>query len=242
MRRVSAIFLCLLSPLLLHAQAENRQAEKGRVETSVNFGAKAGFTSAMILVDKLQMEGTRVDEEQHHFRIGYFASLFMRINFDRHFIQPEFSYNVNRSSINFDRPNKLNAEEETGATTAFVNSSIHSIDMPIIYGYNIVKEEPYSLAVFGGPKLRYIWRHKSEVEFGNFTQTAVKETLHPFGASFTLGVAVTISRVFFDFRYDIGIINLAKRVTYEGMEADETPLVAFKHRENALSFSLGVFF
>lgn len=233
---LSILFFALFFPLWLYAQSE---ADEGkRVETSVNFGAKAGFTSAMMLVDELNVSGTDIGKIQNHYKIGYFASLFMRINFDRHFLQPELSYNINRCSINFDKPLAEGSGKSNAPQTSSIHSKLHSVEVPIIYGYNIVKEDPYSLAVFGGPKLRYIWNHKSKTEFTNFDETNIEESFYPLNAAFTLGVAVTISRIFFDFRYDIGMLNLSDKL-YSGEESAD---IDFKHRENALSFSLGVFF
>lgn len=165
----------------------------------------------------------------------------MRINFERHFLQPEISYNINRCNITFEKP----AEDDAPLEMASITSSIHSIDIPVIYGYNVIKEGPYSLAVFGGPKFRYIWNKKSEVTFENFDQQEISEKLRPLNLSFTLGVAVTISRIFFDFRYDIGLHNISRKVTYDDGTNGEIPPVdeiRFHRRDNVLSFSLGVFF
>lgn len=214
----------------------------------VNFGIKGGFTSSLFLVSNFSVNGVAIDEIQNNYKIGYFGSLFMRINFDRHFLQPEISYNVNRCNITFEKTLPEDAPAGTIPTEASITSSIHSIDIPVIYGYNFIKEGPYSLAAFGGPKIRYIWDKKSEVTFENFDQLNIKEELRPLNLSFTVGVAVTISRVFFDFRYDIGLHNISKRVTCEAPadnSADETASsneIRFHRRDNVLSFSLGVFF
>ena len=59
-----------------------------RKETPVNFGFKGGFTSSLFLVSQFSVNGVPIDEVQNNYKIGYFGSLFMRINFDRHFLQP----------------------------------------------------------------------------------------------------------------------------------------------------------
>ena len=106
----------------------------------------------------------------------------------------------------------------------------------------------YSLAVFGGPKVRYIWDRKSDIDFENFDQVNIRERLRPLNLSFTVGVSVTISRVFFDFRYDMGLHNISKSVTYDipadNNAADENTKneIRFHRRDNVLSFSFGVFF
>ena len=210
----------------------------------VNFGIKGGFTSSLFLVSGFSIDGTVIDEVQNNYKIGYFGSFFMRINFGRHFLQPEVSYNINRCNIAFARPLPTGSPATPRTVEAAISSSIHSIDLPVIYGYNIVKEGPYNLAVFGGPKIRYIRDKKSDITFKNFDGRNIREQLHPFNLSFTTGVSVTISRVFFDFRYDIGLHNISKRVTCNrpaGGQPTEQE-IRFRRRDNVLSFSFGVLF
>ena len=215
--------------------------EKRKPETSVNFGAKGGFTASLFLVSDLSINGQRIDQIQNNYQIGYFASMFMRINFDRHFLQPELSYTINRCNITFDKPLPTDISGDIPADTP--------TDPPVIYGYNLIKEGPYSLAVFAGPKLRFIWDKKSKVTFENFNMDNIHEELYPFNVSLTLGVAVTISRIFFDFRYDIGLHNISKKITYDMPELQPSPgenmpdqEIRFTRRDNVLSFSFGVFF
>ena len=247
--------LCLLLPaLLLVAVAEGVHAQgigttappKPRKEKHINYGIKAGFTSSLFLVSDLSMGAASVDEFQNRYRIGYFAALFMRLNYNRHFLQPEISYNVNRSSLTFILPEEVIAAAQTHVDEAFLETDIHSIDFPLLYGWNIIKEHPYGLSVMVGPKLRYIWGKKSETNFNNLSRTEMSESFRPFNLSLTLGVAVTIHPIFFDFRYDIGLNNISKRVNY-GLplgqtSGDDLPRIHFNHRDNVLSFSLGVLF
>ena len=158
-----------------------------RKETPVNFGFKGGFTSSLFLVSQFSVNGVPIDEVQNNYKIGYFGSLFMRINFDRHFLQPEISYNINRCNITFEKPLPEDAASGARPEEASITSSIHSIDIPVIYGYNFIKEGPYSLAVFGGPKVRYIWDRKSDIDFENFDQVNIRERLRPLNLSFTVG-------------------------------------------------------
>jgi hypothetical protein len=243
-------FLCLF-PTLLWGQKKLLPGEKAeapprkehRHERPVNFGLKGGFTSSLFLVSRLALNNIGVEEVQNNYKLGYFGSLFMRVNFKRHFIQPEVSYTINRCDISFTKPNV----EGVTPGTASITSSIHSIDVPIIYGYNIIKDGPYGMAIFGGPKLRYILNGPSDITFDNFELTGIQEELNHLNLSLTLGVAVTISRIFFDFRYDIGLHNISKQVTYDAPSAtDNRPIpdekLRFNRRDNVLSFSLGVFF
>ena len=207
-------------------------------DRSVNFGIKGGFTSALFIVSDLMVNGRQIDEVQNNYKIGYFGSFFLRINRGNHFFQPEVSYVVNRCEITFPKP-QANDDMTTLASEASVNSSLHSIDIPLLYGYNIIKQGPYGLALFGGPKLRFLWKQKCDLTFRNFDQQDIRETLYPLNAALTLGVSVTIAPIFFDFRYDIGLHNISKQVTYTSTDNSQ---LRFHRRDNILSFSLGAFF
>ncbi|MGN0258548.1 MAG: porin family protein [Bacteroides sp.] len=229
------------------SDGDEEDSSPERKEKVVNFGLKGGFTSSLFLVNDLTMGYITIDEFQNRYRIGYFASLFMRINFGRHFLQPEVSYSVNRSSLTFTLPEEIGSSTSlTPGAEAFIETDIHSIDIPVLYGWNIIKEHPYQLAIFAGPKLRYIWGKKSKTNFNNLSRQEIDEQLRPFNWDLSLGVAVTIHPIFFDFRYDIGLNNISKRVVYSLPEGSTStgyePRVKFDHRDNVLSFSLGIFF
>lgn len=244
-RHLLCLLAFLLFPPALLAQTMPQDTAKAdkKTQVSTNFGAKAGFTAALSLFSAFQVDGMPIDQLQNNYKVGYFASLFMRINFNRHFIQPEISYNVNQCGITFNKPVPEDAPIGTiNAGTASIESKMHSIDIPIIYGYNFIKQGPYAMSVFGGPKIRYIWRKKSETRFFNFDQPDLEEKLYPLSLSFTVGVAVTISRIFFDFRYDIGLFNLTHKVSSTAETSSENTAITYRRRDNVLSFSLGVFF
>ena len=235
--RILALLLSLVLsgsiPSMLHAEETDKTPDK--VPVTINFGAKAGFTAALSLINDFTIDGLNVEQVQNNYKVGYFASAFMRINFGQHFLQPEVSYNVNKCEVSFNKPQTADAPLGTGGNErASITSQIHSFDIPVLYGYNFIKQGPYSMAVFGGPKIRLLWNYKSDIAFRNFEEDYLEEELHRLGVSFTVGVAVTISPVFFDFRYDIGLRNLTKQISGGN--------VNYHRRDNVLSFSLGIFF
>ncbi|EJW90407.1 hypothetical protein EVA_21487 [gut metagenome] len=215
----------------------------------VNFGIKGGFTASLFRIPHFRVNGVKIGEEQNSYKIGYFGAFFMRINFRKHYLQPEISYNVNRCDINFNKPLPEGSPEGTEAQQASIHSTLHSIDFPFFYGYNLIKTGPYSLSVFAGPKLRFILPHASEVTFENFDQENIRESLQRVNVAAAFGVSVTISKIFFDFRYDIGLHNLSRHITYAVPADNGTPEAEeagkgmhFHRHDNVLSFSLGVFF
>jgi len=207
----------------------------------VNFGLKAGFSSSKFMVSELKIKDVTIDEVQNNYEIGYFCSVFMRIYMKKHFIQPEISYNVSKGEIVFDKLGSQHPDIEPDYAT--VKSTLHSVGLPLLYGYNLVRKGPYGMSLFGGPKVKYLWGKKSDISFHNFDQKGMKEKLHPVNVSMILGVSVNISRIFFDFRYEHDLGNLSKSIMYDNINSDGStgvsPIV-LRRRESALSFSLGV--
>ena len=101
----------------------------------------------------------------------------MRFNIKKHFIQPEASYNVSKGEITFDKLGSQHPAIEPDY--ASVQSVLHSIDFPVLYGYNVVKKGPYGMSIFAGPKLRYLWGKQNEITFTNFDQKGIHEKLYP---------------------------------------------------------------
>ncbi|MCD8030281.1 MAG: PorT family protein [Bacteroides sp.] len=209
----------------------------------VNWGIKGGFNSSMYLVSDFKIKDVTIDEIQTNYKIGYFASAFMRLNLEKHFLQPEISYNVNKCEITFDKLGSQHPDIEPDYVS--VNSTLHSIKVPVLYGYNFIKQGPYGMSFFLGPELKYYWNRKNKIHFSNFDQQDIREKLYPFNLSATVGVAVNISRIFFDFRYEQGLRNISKFVTYENITVEgekEVSTILLRRRDNVLSFSLGVMF
>lgn len=216
--------------------------ERDYINKPYSFGVRAGFNSSMYLVSDFKIKDVTIDDIQNNYKIGAYAAVFMRFNISRHYIQPEVSYQVSRSEIMFD---KLGAQhEDLEPDYASIHAEIHSIEFPALYGFNIIKKGPYALSAFAGPKIKFLWKKKNKITFENFEQKDMSEELHPLCLGAVIGVGVSISRIFFDFRYDQGLTNISKNVTYDNMPTtkDESNNIVFRRRDASLSFSLGVMF
>ena len=243
MRRTFLLLEMLLVCILTYAQGSSLDKVERPNNRKINFGIKAGFNSSMFLVSDFKIKDVTIDEIQNNYQLGYFGALFMRFNMKKHFIQPEVSYNISKCEITFDKLGSQHPDIEPDY--ASVNSTIHSIDFPVLYGYNVVKQGAYGMSVFIGPKLRYIWGKKNEITFENFDQKGMHERLYPFNLCAVVGVGVNISRIFFDFRYEQGLHNISKSVTYDNINPDGSigvSNITFHRRDQVLSFSLGVIF
>ena len=238
--RTILVFLLLATSCMAHCKERNAINIELPNTRKINFGIKAGFNSSMFLVSELKIKDVTIDEIQNNYKLGYFGSIFMRINMKYHFLQPEISYNVTKYEITFDKLGSQHPDIEPDY--ASIQSTIHSIDFPILYGYNVVKKGPYGMSIFAGPKFRYLWGKRHEITFTNFDQKGIHEELHPFNFSVVVGIGVNISRIFFDFRYEQGLRNMSKSITYDNVNSDGSTgvsTIVFDRRDNVLSFSFG---
>lgn len=245
MKQVFLFLLSFLFVLPTSAQFWKQEGVKKILrpnDKSFNLGVRAGFNSSMYLVSDFKIKDVTIDDIQNYYKIGGYIALFGRFNISRHYLQPEVSYQISRSEISFDKLGSQHPEIEPDY--ASIHAEIHSIEFPVLYGFNIIKKGPYELSVFAGPKAKFLWKKKNKITFENFEQKDMKEELHPMCLSGVLGVGVNLSKIFFDFRYEQGLTNISKTVTYENMPGnkDESNNIVFRRRDAILSFSLGVMF
>ena len=101
------------------------------------------------------------------------------------------------------------------------------------------------MAFFAGPKVAYIWKKHSESEYSGFYQQDIHEKIKPFNFSGVVGLSVNISNIFFDFRYEVGLHNMVRSVTFDKSQTEmpyDAQDISLKRRRNVLSFSVGVIF
>lgn len=235
--------LCACSFLSVgQSLAQDTRIRNGFYSKKVNFGVNAGFNSSMFLISDFTIHDVSIEGYQNNYKVGYFGTAFLRVNLKRHYIQPELSYNVSKSEISFDKLGSQHPDIEPDY--ALIKAVTHSIDFPILYGYSLVKRPPYNLSFFVGPKLRYIVQSKSNIRLKNFDQTEINEDLYPVVVNAVAGISVSISNVFFDFRYEQGLHNISKSINYNytGTGRDGKSQLTLNRREQVISFSLGIIF
>jgi hypothetical protein len=169
--------------------------------------------------------------------------VFCRFNMKKHhFIQPEFSCNITQGSVSI--PSTL-ANSEILKENALIKKKMTTLDLPILYGYKFIDVHPYGMAFFVGPKVTWVWEKHCSTEFTGFHQQKIKEEQYPFQYSGVVGLAVNVSNIFFDFRYEVGLHNTIRSITYN-TDLTEAPhnegKIKLEQRKNILSFSVGVIF
>jgi hypothetical protein len=122
--------------------------------------------------------------------------------------------------------------------------STHSLDFPITFGYNVVKEGAYGLSLTAGPVLKYSYDISYTLDINNQTHKFTSED-SPFGIGIALGVGVSISRLFFDFAYEFGLNKAESEFSENSSTSTPTASdysVHLNKRINVMSMSLGVLF
>lgn len=232
---VGFLFLFFIGMIPSSILAQMREGDNIlKHDKKIDFGLKAGFASYTYIVSSLKINNQVINDLQNNYKLGYYASMFTRLNFKRNFLQVEATVNLNRAEVVFNK-------STSSSDMASVTGSLYTIGFPVMYGYHIVKTGPYKMSLFGGPKLEYIWRSKTD--YGNFDQQNIRESIYPFNFCLLGGVSINIDKVFFDFRYEQEVLNISKSITCDSNTAlNETDNIIFHRRGGCLSFSFGVLF
>ncbi|HZK03641.1 MAG TPA: porin family protein [Bacteroidaceae bacterium] len=233
MRKIATIIIYLFSILTLSAVKPTFYRYP-----RINFGIKGGFAATSMIMNKLCVDGHQIDNFQVTSQVGYFASMFTRMNIEKFYLQTELTLNNSRSSVSFDKNSwDINSTE---IDLSSFSTSWKSAEIPLLLGYNFIREGPYKMSAFIGPKLKIPIKKEYKIIFSNFSQLDLSEDLRPYVIDLTVGLGCTIGRVIFDFIYDFGLINISKGVNYNNN--DPAKVVVLDRHTGVLAFSFGVFF
>ncbi len=242
--RVTFTILCatIFATETLTAQQSNAPMVTLR-QPRFSLGIRGGFNSSMFFANDFIIDGQKLENIQNNYKVGYFASFFCRLNMKKHhFLQPEISYNVLQGSISipYTMPNS-----ELIKGSGLIKSRTTVIDIPFLYGYKFVDVHPYGMAFMVGPKIGWVWKAHSKNEYSGFYQEDIRENEKPLRYSAVMGLAVNVSNIFFDFRYEIGLHNVTRDISYNHETTEEAysqSTMIIKRRLNVMSFSVGVIF
>ena len=208
---------------------------------NINIGIKAGFNSTLNFTHHIHIGEHKTDNISHNYKVGYTAIFFTRFNLKKHhYIQPELSVNITKGSISV---NNAGVNKGIVKDDALVKTEIHSLDLPIFYGYKFVDKHPYGMSFFVGPKIA--WFYKCKNEYSNFYQENIHEELRPINVSAVVGFGVNVSNIYFDFRFETGLHDISKYIVYdkENTEAEHRDNeIKIHRRRNVISFAIGAIF
>lgn len=213
-------------------------------DKAFNFGAKIGFNAAFPIINSLKVDDVEAENVRLQYKVGYQASIFCRVNVERFFIQPSFSWSHTEGDIHFSIPSP-SSPNEPGEDPALALNQVQirtsSLDLPVLIGYNLVKEGPYGLSLMVGPKLKYNYKERYTTRLTNSSRDYTNND-NPFGLNIVGGLSVSIWRLFLDFSYEFGLNRTTS--DFKDMET-QFPVednISINKRTNIMTFSLGFLF
>lgn len=231
MKRQIVFVLALCLCLATHA--------KHNQESKVNYGVKAGFSSTIYDIIRLEVNSAPINEYSAKSELSSFFTVFTRFNIKRHYLQTELSYNISNYSILF--PSYQWDPTLDQSQQSVINTQINGLELPIYYGYHILKEGPYGMSFYIGPKAKYVINEHSRYRFSNFPYSHIEEQILPLNFSLMVGLGVSINRMFFDFSFEYGLHNISQGIkSIDNDGTSHTQGIIFDRRKNVLSFSFGL--
>lgn len=229
------VSFCLLTKAEKFLQVDDR---------AFNWGARVGFNATFPIINSLAVNGIEAENVHLQYKVGFLAAVFCRINIERMFLQPSLAWHRAEGEILFTVPGLVGAVTNTSpqATVDRLFMRAESLELPIMVGYNLVKQGPYGLSLMVGPNLKYNYKVSYTSNFDN-TEQELENNKNPFGINISAGVGVSIWRLFFDFIYEFGLNHTESdfKDRISQIPANNNDITINK-RTNVMSFSLGFLF
>ena len=210
--------------------------EKGKVH--YNIGMKAGFQAVTYNDPDFGIDGYRFDTNNiQSNKIGYALSLFARVTKSKFFLQTEGTFGISNHSFDFhDEP--VNTEENFIPNNTVYDLKTYCLQVPILFGYNVVQKGRYGLSLFTGPRTKFIFTSMSQQQFKHFYYEELEEILADKVYFWEIGMGIKISRVFLDITFDAGLNKAASHI----ISHSDGKIFSSSRRDNVLSFSAGFIF
>lgn len=210
--------------------------EKGKVH--YNIGMKAGFQAVTYNDPDFGIDGYRFDTNNiQSNKIGYALSLFARVTKSKFFLQTEGTFGISNHSFDFhDEP--VSTEENFIPNNTVYDLKTYCLQVPILFGYNVVQKGRYGLSLFTGPRTKFIFTSMSQQQFKHFYYEELEEILADKVYFWEIGMGIKISRVFLDITFDAGLNKAASHI----ISHSDGKIFSSSRRDNVLSFSVGFIF
>ena len=211
-------------------------------EKKFNFGAKVGFNATLPVINSLRVLDFDANQFHTSYQVGYLAAIFFRFNIQRFYIQPSPSWHYGRSHLDF----VINFPEIEGEADPPIKGNLRmntqSLELPILFGYHLVKQGPYGLSLMVGPKVKYNYKLDYNMAIDEREVRFVNDDT-PFGVNIVSGMGVSIGRLFFDFVYEFGLNQTEASFKQLYSSSPESSFeIQINKRTNVMSMSIGILF
>ena len=208
------------------------------VDKSFNFGVKAGFNSVIPFVRSLEIDGIECANISTENKAGEEVDLFFRLNVNRFFVQPTITWSKLSGVIKYERPA---LSEGSVKVDEQMKLKVSMLEIPVLIGYHVVKENPYALSIMAGPSFRY--NYKTDYIHENPGALFVyNKDSSPYGIGAVVALSVSTGPLFLDFSYDMGITPFISKFANATTPTKDGETMRLKKRENVISFSFGFIF
>ena len=237
MKKGFAITVCILLLLPCCITAQEKGKEK-KPKAIFNAGFKAGFQAITYNDPEFNIDGYTYNKSTiQSNKIGYSIAPFFRLSYGRLYLQTDAAFGITRHSFDFTDSNTATIENIVPNSTVY-ELKTYCLQVPLLIGYDVLKKDGYGMSIFTGPRTKFIFTAQSEQKFKHFAYEGLEEVLNDKVYYWEIGLGVKIYNVFFDFVYDLGLTDTSKQIISE----KEGKAFSIKHRDNILSFSVGMIF
>ena len=173
-----------------------------------NIGIRGGLTTSKLSTN---LSENFASENQ----LGYQGGVFVRLKFNKLYIQPEAIYNHRSTKLEYEVVPVLDYDnQKVGAKTSM---KIGTVDVPVLVGFYLVKSKMFNLRIFAGPEISFASSKSVEYQYttgdgADFNGEVVDPiTVDDFNQTtwyMQAGAGVDVLFFTFDVRYEKGLSDL----------------------------------
>ena len=208
-------------------------AQEERLFPRPKWFVRAGISASVPHLNDFSIDQFEVGDSQAIGKVGAFLSAAMRLNFNRFFLQPEAGYSYIHGGTSF-----YLTQGETEYLGQLVSFKNHSLDVPLLAGYNFIQKHPYVMSFYIGPQFRY--NFVSDYCY-NDNPIETDEEANKF--NIVVGLSAHIGRLMLEFRYCVDPIQTSTTNYYISIDPELPQVTAsYKQRINTMGFAIGYYF
>lgn len=231
MKKRSALVATMLLLFAGIAVAQNSSRIK------LNYGIKAGFQAVTYDHTDFDIEGYSFNDNTiQSNKVSYTVNPFIRLTRGSFYIQTEAALGITRHHFDFHETST--PEEGFAPADAEYNLTTFCFQVPLLVGYKFIDYEYYSMAVFTGPRAKFIFTSQSKQDFSHFKYDDLYEELDKRNLYWEFGLGVRMYNVFFDITYDWGLARNKTKI----IDRESGSIFSSKRNDSILSFSVGFIF
>lgn len=195
MRKLFLVFTVLLMSTALMAQLPN-------------IGIRGGLTTSKLSTN---LSENFASENQ----LGYQGGVFVRLKFNKLYIQPEAIYNHRSTKLEYEVVPVIDVDNQrVGAKTSM---KIGTVDIPVLLGFYLVKNKMFNFRIFAGPEISFSSNKSVEYQYttgdgedfnGEVVDPVTVDDFNQTTWYMQAGAGVDVLFLTFDVRYEKGLSDL----------------------------------